>query len=150
MKRWIQTLCLALAFGLFGLGALAVEPDEVLDDPVLEARARDISQHLRCVVCQNQSIDDSAAPLAKDLRLLIRERLQAGDSDEQVVHFVVARYGDFVLLKPPVKPETAPLWLAPVILILGGGVMIGYYFRVVLKRKSTGQKDSAAKRKKTS
>ena len=80
--------------------ALAVEPDEILRDPALEARARNLSSELRCLVCQNQSIDDSAAPLARDLRLLVRERLSAGDSDSQVLNFLVARYGEFVLLKP--------------------------------------------------
>ena len=93
------TLCMLLASG-----ARAVQPDEVLQDPVLEARARAISEGLRCLVCQNQSIDDSDAPLAKDLRLLVRERLKQGDSDQQVVDFIVARYGEFVLLKPKFTP----------------------------------------------
>jgi len=93
--------------------ALAVDPAEVLDDPALEARARDISKGLRCVVCQNQSIDDSDATLARDLRLLVRERLSAGDSDKEVVDYVVSRYGDFVLLKPPFKFATLALWFGP-------------------------------------
>src|SRR5262249_955611 len=93
--------------------ALAVQPDEVLADPKLEARARNLSRELRCMVCQNQSIDDSEAPLARDLRILVRERLQAGDSDAQVLDFLTARYGAFVLLKPPFSWHTALLWLAP-------------------------------------
>ena len=93
--------------------ALAVQPDEVLKDPVLESRARALSQELRCMVCQNQSIDDSEAPLAKDLRVLVRERLTAGDSDNQVIEFLVARYGEFVLLKPRFSMHTLLLWLAP-------------------------------------
>jgi cytochrome c-type biogenesis protein CcmH len=92
--------------------AYAVEPDEVLQDKVLEARARHISEGLRCLVCQNQSIDDSEAPLAKDLRLLVRERLKAGDTDQQIEDFVVARYGEFVLLKPVFATHTVILWLA--------------------------------------
>ena len=101
------TLCILLASG-----ARAVQPDEVLQDPLLEARARAISEGLRCLVCQNQSIDDSEAPLAKDLRLLVRERLKQGDSDQQVVDFIVARYGEFVLLKPKFTLHTVLLWLA--------------------------------------
>jgi cytochrome c-type biogenesis protein CcmH len=98
----------------------AVQVDELLPDPVLEARAREISHDLRCMVCQNQSIDDSEAPLARDLRLLVRERLKAGDSDSQVVDFMVARYGEFVLLRPRMSWHTAILWGAPLtILILG-------------------------------
>ena len=100
--------------------ALAVLPDEVLSDPALEARARTLSAELRCMVCQNQSIDDSNADLARDLRLLVRERLTAGDSDAQVIDFVVSRYGEFVLLKPRLSPRNALLWGAPVILLLAG------------------------------
>ena len=100
--------------------ALAVEPDEMLKDAALEARARDLSSELRCLVCQNQSIDDSAAPLARDLRLLVRERLTAGDSDQQVLNFLVARYGEFVLLKPRFELHTLLLWgLPPVALVAG-------------------------------
>ena len=98
----------------------AVEPAEMLKDPVLEARARELSKELRCMVCQNQSIDDSEAPLAHDLRVLVRERLAAGDGDAQVMDFLVARYGEFVLLKPPLSWHTAALWgLPPAILLLG-------------------------------
>jgi len=93
--------------------AVAVQPEEVLSDAALEKRARELSVGLRCLVCQNQSIDDSDAPLAKDLRLLVRERLVAGDSNEQVIDYVVARYGDFVLLKPPMNLHTLLLWMAP-------------------------------------
>lgn len=96
----------------------AVQPDEILSDPVLEGRARALSAGLRCLVCQNQSIDDSNAPLARDLRLLLRERLKAGDSDEQAVNFVVARYGDYVLLRPRFMPETWLLWIGPFALLL--------------------------------
>ena len=107
------------------LPALAVAPDEVLDDPKLEARARDLSAGLRCMVCQNQSIDDSDAPLAKDLRILVRERLKAGDSDEEVIAFLVDRYGEFVLLKPRLSLHTIVLWgLAPAVLLIGGAVLL--------------------------
>jgi cytochrome c-type biogenesis protein CcmH len=101
------------------LPAGAVEPGEMLKDPALEARARRLSQELRCVVCQNQSIDDSNAPLAHDLRVLVRERLAAGDTDAQVLAFVEARYGEFVLLRPRLKPQTLLLWLTPFILLAG-------------------------------
>lgn len=104
--------------------ARAVQPDEVMPDPAQEARARDLSRELRCMVCQNQSIDDSEASLARDLRLLVRERIKAGDSDAQVIDFLVARYGDFVLLKPPFKPETLLLWLLPPVALAGGGVAV--------------------------
>lgn len=100
----------------------AVQPDEVLSDPRLETRARALSTELRCLVCQNQSIDDSAAPLARDLRLLVRERLTAGDSDAAVKQYLVARYGDFVLLKPPFKSETLLLWMTPPAVLLVGGI----------------------------
>src|SRR4051794_22481095 len=100
--------------------AFAVQPDEVLKDPGLETRARALSQQLRCMVCQNQSIDDSDAPLARDLRLLVRERLSAGDSDRQVVDFLVSRYGEFVLLKPPFNGRTLLLWLGPALILLAG------------------------------
>lgn len=134
MKRLLMVLTAAalLFSGLTGF-ALAVEPDEKLDDPILEERARVISRDLRCVVCQNQSIDDSSAPLARDLRLIIRERLLAGDDNEQVVAFVVDRYGDFVLLKPPFQGETYLLWFGPALILLGGGALVIYYYRKVLK-----------------
>ena len=105
---------------LLSVPALAVRPDEMLADPALEARARDISHGLRCLVCQNQSIDDSDADLARDLRLLVRERLVAGDTDDQVRDYIVARYGEYVLLNPVVAPHTLLLWVAgPVVLVIG-------------------------------
>jgi len=131
MTRALKALLLVLM--LVPGAAMAVEPDEVLDDPVLEVRARAISKQLRCVVCQNQSIDESTAPLARDLRLIIRERLVAGDDDRQVITFVVDRYGDFVLLRPPFQGDTYVLWFGPLIIFLLGGAIIFYYFRKVLK-----------------
>jgi cytochrome c-type biogenesis protein CcmH len=104
--------------------AQAVQPDEILPDPALETRARALSRELRCMVCQNQSIDDSDAPLARDLRILVRERLKAGDNDNQVIDFLVARYGEFVLLKPRVAWHTAILWGAPVLLLIGGALIL--------------------------
>lgn len=109
--------------------AVAVQPDEILADPAMEARARSISAGLRCLVCQNQSIDDSDAPLAKDLRLLVRERLKAGDNDEGVRDFIVARYGEFVLLKPPVSMSTLLLWAAPLLILLGAIAWIWSSYR---------------------
>src|SRR5689334_6062801 len=101
--------------------AHAVQPDEIMPDPAKEARARGLSRELRCMVCQNQSIDDSEAPLARDLRLLVRERIAAGDSDRQVIDFLVARYGEFVLLKPRLNEHTLVLWLTPPLALLLGG-----------------------------
>jgi cytochrome c-type biogenesis protein CcmH len=109
--------------------AYAVQPDEIMADPVKELRARDLSRELRCMVCQNQSIDDSEAPLARDLRLLVRERIAAGDSDAQVIDFLVARYGEFVLLKPRVNQHTLLLWLVPPLALLGGGFAMWRYSR---------------------
>jgi len=106
------------------LAAWAVQPDEVLSDPALEVRARALSKELRCLVCQNQSIDDSAAPLARDLRVLVRERLTEGDSDQQVVDFVVDRYGEFVLLRPRFNWHTALLWLTPPGALIGGALVM--------------------------
>jgi len=115
----------ALLIVLFtGFSSWAVQPNEVLSDPALEARARAISKELRCMVCQNESIDDSEAPLAHDLRVLVRERLQAGDSDQQIINFLVSRYGEFVLLRPPLSWHTVALWGAPPALVLFGIVMI--------------------------
>jgi cytochrome c-type biogenesis protein CcmH len=105
---------------LGGISAIAVQPDEVLKDPALEHRARDISAGLRCLVCQNQSIDESDAPLAKDLRVLVREHLQAGESDRQVQDFIVQRYGEFVLLKPTFGLHTLVLWLGPLLVLFAG------------------------------
>jgi cytochrome c-type biogenesis protein CcmH len=120
---------LLLVLVLLAPAALAVEPGEMLDDPGLEARARAISKDLRCLVCQNQSIDDSNADLAHDLRVIVRERLVAGDSDEQVVAYVVARYGDFVLLDPPFKATTWALWLGPFAILLVAGAAAARYVR---------------------
>jgi cytochrome c-type biogenesis protein CcmH len=121
--------------------AHAVEPGEVLKDQALEKRARAISKRLRCLVCQNQSIDDSDADLARDLRILVRERLSAGESDEQVVNFIVARYGDFVLLRPPVKPATFALWFGPLIILL----IAGFGVVVFLRRRRPESAGAAAK-----
>ena len=118
--------CRPLVFAaalLQGVPAAAVQPDEVLASPKLEARARELSRELRCMVCQNQSIDDSDAPLARDLRLLVRERLKSGDSDKQVLDFLVSRYGEFVLLRPRFAWHTLVLWIAPA-LVLGLGIVV--------------------------
>jgi cytochrome c-type biogenesis protein CcmH len=124
MLKGIRTVGFMLAL-LAAAPAFAVQPDEILKDPALEARARNLSQELRCMVCQNQSIDDSEAPLARDLRLLVRERLTQGDSDSQVMKFLVDRYGAFVLLKPPVELNTLLLWsAAPVVLLIGIGALV--------------------------
>jgi cytochrome c-type biogenesis protein CcmH len=114
--------------------SLAVRPDEILPDPNLEARARVLSHELRCMVCQNQSIDDSDAPLAHDLRVLVRERLTAGDTDRQVLDFLVARYGEFVLLKPRFEWQTLPLWLTPVAILVVGGLTL---FVAIRRRRPT-------------
>jgi cytochrome c-type biogenesis protein CcmH len=115
--------------------AHAVQPDEIMSDPAKEARARDLSRELRCMVCQNQSIDDSDAPLARDLRLLVRERIATGESDSQVIDFLVARYGEFVLLKPRFLPHTLLLWLLPPLALIGGGLALWFYSR---RRPNTG------------
>jgi cytochrome c-type biogenesis protein CcmH len=126
MKRARNVVLLVLTLLFVGLAmpARAVLPDERLADPVLEARARTLSQELRCLVCQNQSIDDSNADLAHDLRLLVRERLVAGDTDQQVLTYLTSRYGDYVLLRPPMKPETWLLWFGPPLLLIVGGLAI--------------------------
>lgn len=107
----------------------ATSPDEMLPDPALEARARALGKELRCLVCQNQSIDDSDAPLAKDLRRLVRERLSAGDSDAQIRAELVARYGDFVLLEPPFKPATWALWIGPAVVLVAGAALVSTFLR---------------------
>lgn len=119
----------AITLALGALPAHAVLPDEVMADPAKEARARDLSRELRCMVCQNQSIDDSEAPLARDLRLLVRERIAAGDNDRQVIDFLVARYGEFVLLKPRVNEHTLLLWLTPPLVLLLGGFALWRFGR---------------------
>ncbi len=130
---WAAVVLVALlqtpALFLATAPAWAVNPDEVMADPALESRARELSKGLRCLVCQNQSIDDSDADLAKDLRVLVRERLSKGDSDAEVVEFVVSRYGDFVLLKPPFKATTLVLWLGPLVILGFGLLAIFVFFR---------------------
>jgi cytochrome c-type biogenesis protein CcmH len=129
-RTLLAALILALAIASLAAGpARAVQADEVLTDPALEARARDISAGLRCLVCQNQSIDDSDAPLAKDLRLLVRERLKAGDSNGEVVDFIVARYGEFVLLKPRLSRGTLLLWFATPAVLAAAMVLIFLGYR---------------------
>ncbi len=125
----ILACAFAIAVMMGSSAAYAVQPDEIMSDPAMETRARDLSRELRCMVCQNQSIDDSEAPLARDLRLLVRERIAAGDSDAQVIDFLVARYGEFVLLKPRLKPHTLLLWLLPPLALAGGGFALWMYGR---------------------
>jgi len=128
LKR-ILASAFALAVMMGSPAAYAVQPDEIMSDPARESRARDLSRELRCMVCQNQSIDDSEAPLARDLRLLVRERIAAGDSDAQVIDFLVARYGEFVLLKPRLNPHTWLLWLLPPLALVGGGLVLWIHGR---------------------
>ncbi|MBG6206524.1 cytochrome c-type biogenesis protein CcmH [Labrenzia sp. EL_126] len=135
MIRTVLT-SLILAFAILTAPALAVAPEEVLDDPALEARARALSAELRCMVCQNQSIDDSDAPLAKDLRVLVRERLVAGDSDGQVIDYLVSRYGEFVLLKPRFAWHTLVLWAAGPVALLAGLIAIVLALRSRSRRGS--------------
>ncbi len=120
MRRFL----LLVTFIVLNAAAYAVEPDEILKDPALEARARSISAELRCLVCQNQSIDDSHAPLARDLRLLVRDRLKAGESDTQIRQYLVERYGEFILLKPRVAADTIILWGAPFLALLLSGFFV--------------------------
>ena len=136
MTRLLLILMLALAPVS---AAFAVEPDEMLDDPVLEARAREVSRDLRCVVCQNQDIDSSNAGIARDMRLLVRERIVAGDTNEEVLEFMVARYGNFVLLRPPFNAQTYALWFAPLALGLFAG---GFGIAVIVRaRRQTAHPD---------
>mgnify|MGYP005671614615 CR=1 FL=1 len=128
----MRALLLSLMLSLMAMPAVAVLPSEILKDPALEERARDISKGLRCLVCQNQSIDDSDATLARDLRVLVRDRLVSGDSNEQVMDYVVSRYGDFVLLNPPFKTGTLVLWIGPFVFLLIGLIALRVLFR---KRK---------------
>ena len=125
MKR----LPFALVLMLLARPALAVLPHEVLPDPAQEARARTLSREIRCQVCQNQSIDDSAAPLAADLRRIVRERIVAGDSDPAVAAYLVQRYGDNVLMRPPVRPDTWPLWFGPAVILVVAGLGLVAYLR---------------------
>jgi cytochrome c-type biogenesis protein CcmH len=145
----MRSLCLIIVLLTFAAApcAIAVEPDEVLSDAALEARARALSRELRCMVCQNQSIDDSEAPLARDLRILVRERLQAGDSDRQVIDFLVARYGEFVLLRPRFSWHTAVLWLGPAALLLIGGcavLVLAHRYRTNSAAAAEGQQELTA------
>ncbi len=136
MPRIHLIFALGLALAFAPLPAHAVEPDEILPDAAMEQRARELSAGLRCLVCQNQSIDDSHAPLARDLRLLVRERIKAGDSNTAVLDFVVARYGDFVLLKPPMRGSTLILWLTPVVVLIGGILLARAARRSTVKSSS--------------
>jgi cytochrome c-type biogenesis protein CcmH len=129
MRKLIAISLVLLTTALAASAARAVQPDEIMSDPVKESRARDLSRELRCMVCQNQSIDDSEAPLARDLRLLVRERIAAGDSDAQVIDFLVARYGEFVLLKPRLEPHTLLLWLLAPLALAGGGLALWMHCR---------------------
>ncbi len=126
MKR---LLLIAVAAATLAGPAAAVNPDEQLSDPALEARAHKLSRDLRCVVCQNQSSDDSDAALARDLRVILRERIAAGDTDEQAVGFLVARYGSFVQLQPPMRLDTLALWFGPLAVLLAGGIGAAIYIR---------------------
>ena len=136
MKPIFVAIGFVVALGLSS--AHAVQPDEIMNDPVKEARARVLSRELRCMVCQNQSIDDSEAPLARDLRSLVRERIAAGDSDSQVLDFLVARYGEFVLLKPRFERQTLLLWSLPPLVLFGGGFALWMHSR----RRGRGKQDS--------
>ncbi|PSO18134.1 cytochrome c-type biogenesis protein [Bradyrhizobium sp. MOS003] len=127
MRRMMAAFTLLMLLAL--PAAHAVQPDEIMPDPAKEARARELSRELRCMVCQNQSIDDSDAPLARDLRLLVRERIGAGDSNSQVLDFLVARYGEFVLLKPRFERQTLLLWLLGPLLLIGGGLALWLQIR---------------------
>ena len=143
MKR-ILACVFALSVMIGSSAAYAVQPDEIMSDPAKELRARHLSRELRCMVCQNQSIDDSEAPLARDLRLLVRERIAAGDSDAQVLDFLVARYGEFVLLKPRLEPRTWLLWLLSPLALAGGGLVLWVQGRR-RSRSATGQDNSTVK-----
>jgi cytochrome c-type biogenesis protein CcmH len=140
----IRMILLSLVWALcLGNPARAVQPDEIMSDPAKESRARELSRELRCMVCQNQSIDDSEAPLARDLRLLVRERIAAGDSNAQVIDFLVARYGEFVLLKPRLKSHTLLLWLLPPFALVGGGLALWAHGR--RRAKSAAADESSFK-----
>jgi cytochrome c-type biogenesis protein CcmH len=140
--RVFRSALVAVAFVVSAASsAVAVQPDEMLKDPALETRARDLSRELRCMVCQNQSIDDSDAPLARDLRVLVRERLTAGDSNNQVIDYLVARYGEFVLLRPRFEWHTLILWLAAPTVLLAGGIALAMAAR---RRKADPSTDPIA------
>jgi cytochrome c-type biogenesis protein CcmH len=128
-RLYLAVPCILFALWCWTSAAHAVRPDEMLADPTLEARARDIGKELRCLVCRNQSIDDSEADLAHDLRVLVRQRLAAGDTDRQVVDYIVSRYGDFVLLKPPFEPSTWLLWGGPLLVLVIGAIGVRRFVR---------------------
>jgi cytochrome c-type biogenesis protein CcmH len=132
MRSIMRSFLFALLF-IAAVPAMAVQPDEILQDPTLEARARALSRDLRCMVCQNQSIDDSDAPLARELRILVRDQIKAGASDHQVLDFLVARYGEFVLLRPRFAPHTALLWLVTPFALVSGAIVW-----IALGRRRTG------------
>jgi cytochrome c-type biogenesis protein CcmH len=135
----MKFLILAFSFFLVSFSDVkAVEPDEIMDDPALEARAREVSKEIRCVVCQNQSIDDSDSSIAKNMRVIVRERIEKGDSNQEVIDYLVSRYGDFVLLKPPVKIKTMVLWFGPALMLGLGLVGIIFYYR----RRATQSADT--------
>jgi cytochrome c-type biogenesis protein CcmH len=137
LAQWTRLVVVTCAL-LAAPSAFAVQPDEILADPALEARARALSRELRCMVCQNQSIDDSDAPLARDLRILVRERLKAGDSDRQVLDFLTVRYGEFVLLRPRFAWDTAVLWFAPAVVLA-----VGAFGLLILARRRSREERQA-------
>ena len=134
MKRLLLVAAIA---ALLGAPALAVEPAEKLADPALEARAESVGELLRCLVCQNESIEQSGASLAHDIRVLLRERIKAGDSDAQAMQYIVDRYGEFVLLKPRVEPATYALWFGPAVILAGGGVVLALFLRRRIRQPET-------------
>ena len=142
-KLFLSFMILFVALSFHGQ-AKAIEPDEILSDPTLEMRAREVSKQLRCVVCQNQSIDDSNAELARDMRLLVRDRMLAGDSNQGVLDYMVDRYGDYVLLEPPFKASTMLLWLGPFILIVLGSLAVVLYYRKQPKGTQPGSEAGVA------
>ena len=150
-SRWLRRMIMAMTLLMGSMApSFAVNPNEVLADPALETRARAISAELRCLVCQNQSIDNSDADLAKDLRVLVREHLKAGETDAQIYDFLVARYGEFVLLKPRLQERTLLLWFAPLFLLVIGALMLFFQSRKinisrVLPELSDSEKERLAK-----
>ncbi len=143
MNKLFAIVLSVLSIAVFTPRALAVEPSEMLKDPKLEARARAISKNLRCLVCQNESIDESNADLAKDIRILLRERLKAGDTDKQAVDYLVSRYGEYVLLKPRLEPQTYILWFGPFLVLLTGGFGVYYARRRAAASKAAAKVEAA-------
>ncbi len=140
----VKSCLAALMLFVASVPAFSVEPDEILADPALEARARHITQELRCVVCQNQSVDDSDAPLARDIRILVRERLKSGDTDTQARDFIVARYGKFVLLRPPLDSSTWALWFGPFAVLVIAAALAWNYMRGLRRNTTAPQPLDAA------